>query len=100
MRRRTIGDWFFLLTFAVPLIAAVSLLGLLGLLRILDLFGANTLSSNVWPVFLATAAGFVGLVFLFRLVVLVAGAVAVILLALSRTARGATLLVKTTFRGV
>lgn len=100
MRRRTIGDWFFLLTFAVPMTAAISLLGLLGLLNILDLFGAETLGSKVWPVFLAAAAGFLGLVFLFRVVILVAGVIGMIMLMLHRAAQGTALLVRTTFRGV
>ena len=100
MRQRTIGDWFFLLTFAVPITAAVLLLGLLGLLGIADLCGAATLSDSVWKVFLGTAAGFLGLAFLIRVAVLVAAAVGMLLLTIQRASQGVALALRMAFRGM
>jgi hypothetical protein len=93
MRRRTISDWFFLLTVAVPMTAAAFLLCLLGLLGILDLFGAETVGGPLWAVFLGAAVGFLGLVFLFRVMILVAGVIALLMLTLRRTAQGTAMLV-------
>jgi hypothetical protein len=88
------------MAFAVPMIAAVSLLGLLGLLGILYLCDAETLCRQVWTVFLAATAGFLGLVFLSRILMLVAGVVGMIFLMTYRGAQGAALLVRTALRGV
>lgn len=100
MRQRTDDGRFLGLTFAVPMMAAALLLGLLGLIGILTLCGAETLCNQVWTVFLYAAAGFVGLVFLSRAAMLVAGAIGMILLTGYRGAQGAALLVRTAFRGV
>jgi hypothetical protein len=99
MRQRTDGGWFLRLVFAVPMIAAVSLLGLLGLLGILYLCDAGTLCHQVWTVFLIAAAGFLGFVFLSRVVVLVGAVIGMILLTVYRGSQGAALLVRTAFRG-
>ncbi|NNC39687.1 MAG: hypothetical protein HKN95_03255 [Acidimicrobiia bacterium] len=100
MRHRTIRDWFVLVTFSVPLAAALSMFGLLGVLAISDLLGVVAIGRVVTPAFFAVMAAFLGLVVLFRVAVLVAAVVAGILLTMHRSARGAVLLVKTTVRGV
>ncbi len=100
MRQRTNNGWFFRLTFAVPMVAAVSLLGLLGVIAIADLCGGGAFCSSAWKVFLGASAGLLGLVFLSRVVVLLAAALGLIILTVHRAAHGAALLVRTTLRGV
>ena len=100
MRQRTIGDWFFRLTFALPLAAAVLMLGLLGLLGIADLWGGGAFGTTVWKVFLGAAAGLLGLVFAIRVLVLVAAAIGMILLTARQAAHGAILFARTALRGM
>ena len=99
MRQRTIGDWFFRLTFVLPVFAAIALLGTLGLLGVADWCGGGALCASLWKVFLGAAAGFLGLALLIRVVVLALAAVGMFALVVQRLSQGAALLMRTALRG-
>jgi hypothetical protein len=100
MRQRTKTDWLFRLTFALPIAAAVLLLGSLGLIGIAEWCGGGALCSTLWTVFLGSAAVFLGLAFVIRVALLVATALGLVVLGTRRAAHGAALLVRTALRGM
>jgi hypothetical protein len=100
MRRHAIGDWFFRLTFVVPLTAAALLLGILGMLGIADLLGVTVASSPAWPLFLGSAVGVLGLAIVLRLALLAVALVGSIALTVGATVRAVGHMVRSSLRGM
>jgi hypothetical protein len=100
MRQRTKTDWLLGLTFALPIAAAVLLLGSLGVIGIAEWCGGGALCNTLWTVFLGSAAVFLGLALVIRIALLVATALGLVVMVTQRAAHGAALLVRTTLRGM
>jgi hypothetical protein len=78
MRQRTKAAWLFRLTFALPIAAAVLLLGSLGVIGIAEWCGGGALCSTLWTVFLGSAAAILGLALVIRVALLIAAALGLV----------------------